>query len=247
MNVTMTNPKVTYDDQIVMTLEVVNSALGADVNVAGSNIPSFTNRQVDTVVRLRDGESRLIAGLLREQDRKQVSGFPGIAQIPILRAIFGSSDDQIDTTDIVMMITPHIIRTHEMTVDDLRPIYVGTQRNFGLTGPPPLIAAPDSPPASASVPSNFNGTAMPPAPQPMPSTPNSPQPTAPAAVSSNAPGIVPVTPVNTAAARLPQRRPLDRRRSCSRRPEQCSRCRMACGPCRFRSPASVNSGVSRSR
>jgi len=41
-----------------------------------------------------------------------------------------------------MLITPRIVRGHELTVEDLGPIYVGTNQNFGLTGPPPLIAAP---------------------------------------------------------------------------------------------------------
>ena len=48
--------------------------------------------------------------------------------------------DEINQTDIVMLLTPHIVRTHELTVEDLTPIYIGTQQNVGLGGPPPLIA-----------------------------------------------------------------------------------------------------------
>ena len=58
------------------------------------------------------------------------------------RASFSDDDDTIAQTDIVMLLTPRIIRTHEYTARDLSPIYVGTNQNFGLTGPPPLIAAP---------------------------------------------------------------------------------------------------------
>ena len=64
--------------------------------------------------------------------------------IPILKTSFRPSDDTIAQTDIVMLLTPRIIRTHEYTARDLSPIYVGTNQNFGLTGPPPLIAAPPS-------------------------------------------------------------------------------------------------------
>jgi type II secretory pathway component HofQ len=185
VNVTLTNPKVTYDNEIILQIEVVNSAVGGDVIVAGSSLPSFTNRQVDTFLRLRDGESNLIAGLLREQDRKTISGFPGVSQIPLLRALFGESSHQIDQTDIVMVITPRIIRTHEITADDMKPIYVGTQRNFGLVGPPPLIAPPDSPPVA-----NPSQPAVPTA-----SAASTAQPSVPPAASSRIPGVVPVAPV----------------------------------------------------
>ena len=61
---------------------------------------------------------------------------------PVLSQLFSANDQQIDQTDIVMLLTPHIIRTHEITEEDLKPIYIGSQQNLGLNGPPPLIAAP---------------------------------------------------------------------------------------------------------
>ena len=61
-------------------------------------------------------------------------------QTPILRSLFGQTNDQINQSDIVMLLTPHIVRTHELTVQDLSSIYIGTQQNVGLGGPPPLIA-----------------------------------------------------------------------------------------------------------
>jgi hypothetical protein len=63
-------------------------------------------------------------------------------------------------------LTPRIIRTHEYTARDLSPIYVGTNQNFGLTGPPPLIAAPADPPAAESAPADSTPGA---APQSLPS------------------------------------------------------------------------------
>ncbi len=62
-------------------------------------------------------------------------------RVPGLRSLFGATSDEISQTDIVMLMTPHIVRTHELTVEDLAPIYIGTQQNVGLTGPPPLIRA----------------------------------------------------------------------------------------------------------
>ena len=105
-----------------------------------------------TKLRLRDGESHLLAGLLQDDERRSMTGFPGVMSIPGLKYIFGASDDTIAQTDIVMLLTPRIIRTHEYTARDLSPIYVGTNQNFGLTGPPPLIAAPPAEPETPPAP-----------------------------------------------------------------------------------------------
>ena len=134
-------PRVTYDGEIVLDgFSVESSALGASISVAGQDVPSFASRKVTTKLRLREGESTLLAGLLKDEQRKILTGFPGVMQTPILRSLFGQTNDQINQSDIVMLLTPHIVRTHELTVQDLSSIYIGTQQNIGLGGPPPLIA-----------------------------------------------------------------------------------------------------------
>jgi hypothetical protein len=149
VNVEMT-PRVTYEGEIVLDAFMLeSSALGPSISVAGQDVPSFSSRKVTTKLRLREGESTLLAGLLRDEQRKILSGFPGITKMPVLRTLFGSTSDEINQSDIVMLLTPHIVRTHELTVEDLSSIYIGTQQNVGLGGPPPLIApqpGPDNPP-----------------------------------------------------------------------------------------------------
>jgi len=139
VNVEMT-PRVTFEGEIILDLSVESSTLGRDVNIAGQNLPSFGSRKVKTRLRLRDGESNLLAGLLREDERKTLTGFPGILHLPILRSLFASNNNSIAQTDIVMLLTPRLVRTHELTQQDISPIYIGTQQNLGLGGPPPLIA-----------------------------------------------------------------------------------------------------------
>jgi general secretion pathway protein D len=133
-------PRVTYDGDIRLELSVESSALGPDVSVAGQIVPSFSSRKVTTTLRLREGESNLLAGLLRDEQRKALTGFPGLMKVPVLRSLFGQSNDEVTQSDIVMLLTPRIIRTHELTAEDLAPIHIGTQGNIGLGGPPPLIA-----------------------------------------------------------------------------------------------------------
>jgi general secretion pathway protein D len=190
VNITM-SPRVTLDGDIIMDLVLDNSALGPNVLVAGLGVPSFQQRTVTTRLRLRDGESNLLAGLLREDERKSLSGFPGAIHVPILKQLFSANDNSINQTDIVMLLTPHIIRTPEITENDLKPIYIGSQQNLGVGGAPPLIAGiPEPEPAAAAVPApaaqspTIVGTApggvtvaAPPGTTPVPGTVVVPQPT----------------------------------------------------------------------
>ena len=139
-------PRVTYSGEIILDLSLENSARAGDVAVAGVTVPAFTSRKVTTRLRLRDGESNLLAGLLREDERRSLRGFPGLLRMPILSQLFASNDTNIRQTDIVMLLTPRIVRTHELTARDLGNIYIGTQGNMALGGPPPLITGPAAEP-----------------------------------------------------------------------------------------------------
>lgn len=166
-------PRVTYEGEIILELSVESSARGQDTNIAGQNLPSFLSRKVVTKLRLRDGESNLLAGLLREDERRSLRGFPGILRLPIVKQLFSANDESIRQSDIVMLLTPRIIRTHELTATDLSPIYVGTQSNMALGGPPPLIGVGAAePPAAAApgaaAPGASGTTAVPARPEPKP-------------------------------------------------------------------------------
>jgi general secretion pathway protein D len=216
-------PKVTLEGDIILDLTLDNSALGANISVAGVNVPSFQQRTITTRLRLRDGESNLLAGLLKEDERRFLSGFPGAIHVPILQQLFSSNENSINQTDIVMLLTPHIIRTTEITVEDLKPIYIGSQASLGVGGPPPLIAGPDlvepAPPAPApgaaagapgpgqqvigTAPGGVN-VAAPPGSTPVPGTVVVPPPApAPAAPIPPAPQPAPSTPPPGAAAAQP--------------------------------------------
>jgi type II secretory pathway component GspD/PulD (secretin) len=145
-------PRVTYEGEVMLTISVENSAVGQGTRIADQQLPSFLTRKVQTRLRLRDGESNLLAGLLREDERRSLTGFPGVLRLPIIKQLFSANDQAIRQSDIVMLLTPRIIRTHELRASDLAPIYIGTQGNLALTGPPPIIgggAADNAPLAEA--------------------------------------------------------------------------------------------------
>jgi general secretion pathway protein D len=185
VNIAMT-PRVTYEGEVILDLTVESSNLGASISVAGQDVPSFGSRKVKTRLRLREGESNLLAGLLRDDQRKALTGFPGVLHVPVLRSLFGSTSDTINQTDIVMLLTPHIVRTHELTAEDLAPIYIGTQQNVGLSGPPPLIApVPNEEPALPAPAAAAPTSTIPGVPPPGPARP--PVAAAPGVPPTNAP------------------------------------------------------------
>jgi len=208
VNLTIT-PKVSFDGEIILEITVESSRVGPNVDVAGTSLPSFGSRKAQTTMRMRDGESNLLAGLIKEEDRAVVRGMPGLNRIPFIRSIFGGSETTVGSSDIVMIITPRILRSQELTASDLAPMYVGTGNSFGASSQPPLITeqslagggttappavqAPPTagqvPPATSTIaPPSAAGAAQapPPAQQPPPAAP----PAAPPA--GRAVGIVPV-------------------------------------------------------
>ena len=192
VNIAMT-PRVTYEGEVILDLTVESSTLGATISVAGQDVPSFGSRKVKTRLRLREGESNLLAGLLKDDQRKSLTGFPGVIRVPVLRSLFGSTADTVNQTDIVMLLTPHIVRTHELTADELAPIYIGTQGNVGLSGPPPLIApVPEEPTSPATAPTTTPSTAIPGVPPPGPARP-------PVAAAPGVPPSNPPVPPGTSA------------------------------------------------
>jgi general secretion pathway protein D len=168
-------PRVTDEGDIILDMTLSNDTLGESRTLGnGQTAPSFFTRSVNARLRLRDGESNLISGLLRDDERRIKTGFPGVNSVPILKDLLSNTDSTVSQTDLVMLLTPRIIRSHEYNVKDLSPIYVGTNQNFGLTGPPPLIAAPptETPAAPAGQPAS-PAQGVPPQGLPVPTVPQS--------------------------------------------------------------------------
>ena len=178
-------PRVTYEGEIVLELALENSSIGASVDVGGQLAPSFNSRKVSTHLRLREGEANLLAGLVRNDSTKNRQGLPGIMHIPGIKQLFSRNEISDQDTDIVMLITPHVVRGHELTSEDVGAIYIGTQSNVGLTGPPPLIApVPEAAPgATGAAPAGVPGMT--------PTAPNTPPLGVPGPPAAAAPGVQP--------------------------------------------------------
>jgi type II secretory pathway component HofQ len=194
-------PRVTYDDNIILEMQIENSVRTGDTNIAGTIAPTFAIRRVAAKLRLRDGESNLLAGLVQEADRRSLKGVPGLLRLPIIKQLFSANDNTIEQTDVIVLLTPRIVRSHELKPEDFAPLFIGTPNNLGLGGPPPLIAQPPvagvapAVPGAAGTPAAPGGAA-----QPAPGAPTLPVP--------GATGVPPAAPPVGATPPPPDAAPL---------------------------------------
>jgi general secretion pathway protein D len=75
-------------------------------------------------MRMRDGETNLLAGMLKDVERTTFKGVPGIKEIPIIGALFSYTDMEIQQTDVIMTITPHILRSRPLGAEDYTPLWL---------------------------------------------------------------------------------------------------------------------------
>lgn len=98
--------------------------------------PTIGNRAVTTIIKLRDNETSILAGLLRDTERRSMRGLPFISRLPVLKEIFSGNKNEVEQTDIILTLTPRIIRFPEIGEEDLDLLWVGTQARPGLKPPP---------------------------------------------------------------------------------------------------------------
>jgi general secretion pathway protein D len=141
-------PRTHHDDDVTLALKVVVSSISG---TGFGGLPTFGNREINTVIRLRDGETNILAGLIRDDERTSLDGIPGLSDLPVIGRIFGHTTKTNEQTDIIMTLTPHIIRVLDVSEADLRPFRVGRD---SLS---PIIEAPPPPPKPEELPKKPGG------------------------------------------------------------------------------------------
>jgi len=114
-------PRVHVEGEVTLEIELKITALAGS---GYADIPIIATREVKNVIRLRDGESNLLGGLLRDEERRSLTGVAGLKNIPVLGNLFGATDKQIDQSDLVLTITPFIIRPLSRTAEDDKPVWI---------------------------------------------------------------------------------------------------------------------------
>ncbi|HEU5452878.1 MAG TPA: cohesin domain-containing protein, partial [Terriglobales bacterium] len=151
-------PTVHGDDEVTLKLHMEISSITSHVTIGGIDQPVIGQRTIDHEIRLKNGEVNLLGGIFEDDYVNNLSGFPFLSQIPLLRYLFSQNHKQVTHNEIVFALVPHIVRSQ--SVDDLnaRAIDVGTENTIDLrrapaaspaesaAATPPRVTAPPAPP-----------------------------------------------------------------------------------------------------
>jgi general secretion pathway protein D len=128
-------PRVHHNHEVTLNVAVEVSALAGSISgTGGQSQPIIGTRNIATVIRLKEGESQILAGLIEEVDRKSLRTIPGFDKIPILRSIFGTHETTKERQDVILTLTPRIIRSPDIRSKDLQAMWVGTSSNVVFAG-----------------------------------------------------------------------------------------------------------------
>jgi len=115
-------PRMHHNDDVSLAVKVEVSSVSGE---GFGGLPTFGNRFINTVIRLKDGETNMLAGLIRDDERRVLEGVPGLSDLPIIGRLFSRNKRETQETDIVLTLTPHIVRVLDLTEADLRPFRLG--------------------------------------------------------------------------------------------------------------------------
>jgi general secretion pathway protein D len=148
-------PRVHANGEVTLKMTMDVSAVTGQSNIGGISQPIIGQRKIEHEIRLKDGEANLLGGIMEDQQTKQLSGIPGLAQIPILKYLFGQTTQDHSENEIVFAIVPHIIRATDVNEINQRAIDIGTGTTIQLRHAPRPVSAP----AASNAQPGQNGTA----------------------------------------------------------------------------------------
>ena len=133
-------PRVHHNQEVTLKIKIeVSQINGRVAGSGGQEQPIIGTRTIDSTIRLEDGETNFLAGLIRTDETNTDTGIPGLSDIPVLGRLFSNKSTNSQRTDVILTMTPHIIRNAEITADDLLPLWVGTEANFSFRGGSPRV------------------------------------------------------------------------------------------------------------
>jgi general secretion pathway protein D len=125
-------PNIHSNGDVTLKVAMDISSVTGNSNIGGIDQPIIGQRKIEHVVRLREGEANLMGGMLEDLQTKSLTGIPGLAQIPILKYLFGQTSTEHSQTETVFVLIPHIVRRQVLTALNEQAIDVGTASAIGL-------------------------------------------------------------------------------------------------------------------
>ena len=106
-------PHISEKNMVKLKISQEISSRGVDISLAGITSPSFTKRKAETIGAVLSGHTLIIGGLISEQQNKSKEGLPFLSRLPLIGALFGVTTDEVKKTELVIMVTPHVISSPE--------------------------------------------------------------------------------------------------------------------------------------
>jgi general secretion pathway protein D len=128
-------PRTHHDDAVSLAVKVELSSISG---TGFGGLPTFGNRSINTVIRLKDGETNMLAGLIRDEERRSLAGVAGLSDLPLIGRLFAYNQKETKETDIILTLTPRIVRVLDLTPTDLAAFRVGRDGATGGGDLPPL-------------------------------------------------------------------------------------------------------------
>src|SRR3984893_4388531 len=126
VNVDLT-PRIHPNHEVSLKATVEVSSVTNHVNIGGIDQPIISQRRIEHEIRLKEGEANILGGLITRNDTKSINGWPGLARIPFFRYFFSGDVHNSEDDEILIILTPHIVRMPEWTRANLRPLYTGSE------------------------------------------------------------------------------------------------------------------------
>ncbi|WP_176648740.1 secretin N-terminal domain-containing protein [Duganella sp. SG902] len=168
-------PTIYLNNEVAIRMQLEVSNLVSTITTKnGTTAYQLGTRQASTMLQLKDGENQVLAGLINNEERNSSNKVPGFSELPIVSRLFGSQRDDNQKTEIVLSITPHLIRNVQRPEASASEFSAGTEASFrrrpDLTprATVPLPASAPARPAPAPAPAGAPSGGVPAAPQPSP-------------------------------------------------------------------------------
>jgi general secretion pathway protein D len=128
-------PSINMHDEITMNMTLEVSSIGSNVGTTSDPQYSINTRNAQSVLTVRAGESVIIGGLISDEERKSVQKIPLLGDIPVLGTLFSNHDTSNTQTDILMAITPIIVRSQEIPDQEVTQIWSGKESSISSVKP----------------------------------------------------------------------------------------------------------------
>ena len=119
-------PRIHANREVTLKLMIDISAVTRTANIGGIEQPVIGQRKIEHEIRLKEGEVNLLGGILEDSDVKNLTGIPGLAQVPFFKYFFASEHKEKNNNEIVFMLMPHIVRAQDISELNSKPIDVGS-------------------------------------------------------------------------------------------------------------------------